>query len=764
MIKKLVHFSMKHPKAVVILTLIVTAFFAFQLPKIKIDTDPENMLSPNEPVRIAHRDTKAAFSLYDMLVVGIVEEGPEGVFKPETLERIARITDEIMMVEGVIIADVISPTTTDDIQVKDGVLNIDKLVLEIPKTLEDATRIKNAALDNPLLKNMLISEDGKAIALYIPIESKDISYRVSQELKEIIERNKGEEKYYITGLPVAEDTFGVEMFKQMAISAPLSGLIIFILMFLFFRRFSLVASPMIVAMVSVLWAMGALIGLGYTVHIMSSMIPIFLMPIAVVDSIHILSEFHDRYQIYKDRKKTIEMAMDELMTPMFYTSLTSATGFASLALTPIPPVKVFGLFVAFGILTAWFLTVTFIPAYTMLMKEESLKDFGMRKGEKSLFARFLPSIGSFATKNGKLIILAGVVVYILSFLGINRIVINDNPVRWFQEGHRIRVADTVLNRHFGGTYMAYLVLKGTKPDLIKEPELMAYIEKLQTYLNGIDVVGKTTSVTDIVKKIGYELHDEDRAYDMVPDDRNTIAQYLFLYEMSGDPQDLYHLVDYDFREANIWIQMRGGDNRDMLVVEDAVETFIRQNPIPEGASLRWAGLTYVNKVWQEKMVGGMLKALLGAFLVILVILTVLFRSPLWGILCMASMGSTIAIIYGVIGFIGKEYDMPVAVLSSLAMGLSIDFDIHMAGRARAIYKRVGDWQETVKELFGEPVRAISRNAVVIAVGFLPLLAAPLVPYQTVGLFIFSIMAISGVTTLFLTTALITIFRGRLFKI
>ena len=237
MLKKLVGITTDYPKLTMIIAMMITIFFLFQFPRIEIDTDPENMLSTDEPVRIIHRDTKATFSLYDMLVIGIVEEGAEGVFKPDTLGRIARITDEIIKVEGVIIADVISPTTTDDIQVRDGVLNIDKLILEIPETLENARKIQNAALDNPLLKNTLVSEDGKAIALYVPIENKDISYRISQELKEIIEKHKGEEEYFITGLPVAEDTFGVEMFKQMAISAPLAGLMIFILMYLFFRRF-----------------------------------------------------------------------------------------------------------------------------------------------------------------------------------------------------------------------------------------------------------------------------------------------------------------------------------------------------------------------------------------------------------------------------------------------------------------------------------------------------------------------------------------------
>ena len=103
---------------------------------------------------------------------------------------------------------------------------------------------------------------------------------------------------------------------------------------------------MIIAMGSVIVTMGLLVVTGNTVHIMSSMIPIFIMPIAVLDSIHVLSEFFDRYPETGRRRETLEEVMRTLFTPMLYTSLTTVAGFGSLAFAPIPPVKVFGVFVA----------------------------------------------------------------------------------------------------------------------------------------------------------------------------------------------------------------------------------------------------------------------------------------------------------------------------------------------------------------------------------------------------------------------------------
>jgi len=119
--------------------------------------------------------------------------------------------------------------------------------------------------------------------------------------------------------------------------------------------------------------------------------------------------------------------------------------------------------------------------------------------------------------------------------------------------------------------------------------------------------------------------------------------------------------------------------------------------------------------------------------------------------------------YGLIGWIGKDYDMPIAVLSALTLGLSVDFAIHFIDRTREIYKQTGSFKNTMDAMFAEPGRAIGRNALVIAIGFTPLLAAPLVPYITVGIFLASIMAISALVTLFLLPAVMTAAQQYIFK-
>lgn len=847
---------------------------------VEVDTDPENMLPATEHVRVFNHEMKQEFDLYDMLVVGVVNDrAPDYVFNPATLRDIYELVEYAKTLReeaigepkdskaGVIGIDIIAPSTVDNVEQGGlGEVSFSWLMPEPPETPEAARAVRDKAMKLPFMKGTLVSEDGQAIAIYLPLSDKHLSYKVAEKLRAKIAEFSSGDNYHITGLPIAEDTFGVEMFKQMAISAPMAMLIIFLLLLLFFKKIVLILSPMIVAIVGCIFTMALLVATGNTIHIMSSMIPIFIMPIAVLDSIHILSEFFDRYQESRDRATTIRGVMKTLFTPMLYTSLTTAVGFLSLALTPIPPVQVFGIFIAIGVMVAWLLTVTFIPASVMFIREKSLENFGLTEHNAdeeshSFMTKTLRAVGAGTRRYAKAILVGALLLVGLAAWGITRVVINDNPVKWFNEKHPIRVADRVMNSHFGGTYMGYLsfapadelpgpgklaaaveaplvdrqkeltsdemtavdevfgllLAKARELDataesreaffeqwqdyaakqmevaqdemfdawdaaslfvgeqsqagqVFKEPEVLNWMVGLQDYLlsikspDGRPLVGKSNSLTDLVRTVYRELMEGNPEYYRIPDTREGVAQTVLQYESSHRPRDLGHFVLPDtWRRTSMWIQQKSGDNRDMKVIVDSVDDYIAANPPPAGIKAEWFGLTYINVIWQSKMVSGMMVSFLGSFAAVWLMMIILYRSALWGILSMIPLTITIGLIYGVIGFIGKDYDMPVAVLSSLSLGMAIDYAIHFISRSREMVEKHGSWEAAAGPIFGEPARAITRNVIVIGIGFLPLLAAPLVPYQTVGTFIAAILLTAGLTTLFLLPAMITLLSRWLFS-
>ncbi|MFT4926796.1 MAG: putative RND superfamily exporter protein [Phenylobacterium sp.] len=850
--RAILRYVVDKPKVIYAAVLLMVLASVAMLPMLQIDTDPENMLNADNPARLFHNQVKQDFVMHDMIVVGAVARG--SIFTPQSLGAIATLSAQILDIDGVIKADVLSLSVVDNIsQQDDGSIRFDWLMQQPPNSVQGSLALEQAVKRLPMLDNTLVSGDGQAIAIYVPIQSKDQSYAIAEQIRQITAQLDPSLDYHITGLPIAEDQFGYEMFVQMGIAAPLAGLAIFILLWFFFRNLALIIAPMIVAMATVIIIMGALIGSGFTVHIMSSMIAIFLMPIAVVDSVHILSEFADRFNADDDPKIVVKSVMGHLFTPMLYTSVTSAVGFYALMLTPIPPVRVFGFFIGSGILLAFVLTITFIPAYIARLNAKTrvkLQVATQRMAQNGLLSGLLKKLGAFVSANSKtrvrLILVVFIAVFGLSLQGITRIEINDNPVNWFKADHQIRIADKVLNQHFAGTYDAWLVFEGkseqdnkttehfltrfaaakaagfsadelesyinryqqqhhqqqhhqqqqrtdffTPPLLIllddlsfaasddtfsselydivraqlmakqifMQPSLLNWMADLQQQLVATGLVGKANGLVDIVRTVNRELHSGEAKDFVIADTNNGVAQTLLQYQSSHRPQDLWHFVSKDSSKSLLWLQLTSGDNQHTTKVVNWVEHYIAQNPPPIAINTRWAGKSYLNTVWQDAMVSGMVNSLMSSFVVVFLMMVLLFRSVKYGILAMLPLTMTISLIYGLIGWAGKAYDMPIAVLSALTLGLSIDFAIHFLQRVRELEQQSGSLSLALTAMFQEPSRAISRNAIVIAVGFTPLLLSPLVPYVTVGFFLATIMATSALVTLVLLPTLLTFFRA-----
>ncbi len=830
----LIEFAIKKPKTVMVLAVVITLGFLGAFPSLQRDTDPVKMLPQNNPAVVMHKNVKSTFNIHDYIVLAIESKDGSSLFTAKDLTKIHNITQEILEVkdkvkneskfvqgfkklqflkdtdanatnrEIIVTEDVMSLSTVDDILKNEaGELLVTPLMKTPPKTDAKAQQILQQINNNPILSGKLTSPDGSLVGIFVPLQEgkKNRSYYLGQQMKEIADKYLGPgEQYYLGGQPIAESTFGNEMFMQMSVYAPMAGLIIFLLMLFFFRSFKMVIAPMIIGGMGVVWSMGGLIYTGNIIHIMSSMIPIFILPIAVLDSIHILSELHNKMKDFSSREEAIRHVMNDLFTPMFYTSITTMVGFASLATTGIPPVMVFGVTVAFGVFVCWFLSMIFIPAYTMLLSEKSLRSFG---GEvtKSPVVEIVQFFKKFAFNNPKKIIATAVVVLIISGIGVSQIVVNDNPVRWFKEDHFLRTADTAINKKLAGTYLTNLYF--TVPDLeekkeitdgqdgfsefdefaamgaetktlpsVKEAQIIAYIDKLANYvrsvkdLQGNPLVGDVTSIVDVLKKVGKTAIGDDS----LPETREKVSQYMFLFE-SGDlkrGKDMWKLITpQKSLEAQMWLYLKSGDNQNMVHLTKQVKEFMKKNPPPvivteDGKkaplSIDWSGLVYINNVWQDAMVTGMGWALASSFAIVFIMMVFLFRSFLWGVIAMLPLSLTIMFIYGVIGYSGKFYDMPIAVLSSLTLGLSVDFAIHFIEHARMVNERFRNFKKTYEELFKGTAQAIWRNVLVISIGFIPLFFAGLRPYITVGSFFFAIMFVSGITTLILMPAILKQFH------
>ena len=720
----LVQISMDHPRWVLWVAAALAGLAVLATFGVETDTDPENMLPASDEVRVRNAEMADAFGTHEMIVVGVVDD--DGVTSPEVLGGLAELHRAIARFDGVVGSEVVSFTSAVG---GEPTLGSDA----------DAQAVVEAVADDPVLGGNVLSDDGTTAAIYVPLVDKSDANPVTAEITAAIEASPvlADRASHVAGLPLAEEAFGREMFVQMAIFAPLAGLLIFALMWWFFRRVSLVLAAMAVAMLSVVATMGALIGSGNTLHIMSSMIPIFLMPIAILDSVHVLSEFFDRYPHHLDRRATLRAVYAELHRPLTFTSLTTGVAFASLALTPIPPVQVFGIFVALGVLVAWLATLTLIPALVMRSDEVRLARAAAShpESEDPLLSGLLRRLGRSTVRHRGLVGASFVLLALAALPAVSRIEVNDNPVNWFKPGSDIRTATEELNERLPGTFTANLLLTGTDQGALTQPEMLDRLEGLERAWDETGLVGHAASYADLLTPT---------------DPADAEAQ---LTEAGANPLTA-SLITEDQTVANVRLQLNDGDNQAMRRVVDTTEAYLDANPLPDGVTAEWAGETYLNLVWQDKMVTGMLAAFASTLAVVVLLMGVLFRSVRWAALSVLPVLWTVLVVYGALGLLGKDYDMPIAVLSTLVLGIGVDFAIHFVERFREYDEAFGDRRAALRAFFEEPARALTRNALVIAVGFTPLFLASLTPYLVVGAFLSSIIMLSWLATLLLLPAIV----------
>jgi predicted RND superfamily exporter protein len=745
--------AIRRPRFTLGAWLAAMVLFAVALPWARIDTNPKNVLPPESPVRLSDDEVNERFGLHeDTIVVGIRPEG--GVLTPDNLRRLQAFSQDVLALPGIVKADVTSLFTVDNVSAGEDLLRIAPLLSTVPRSATEVAGLRNRLFDGPLFVDRLISHDEQTTAVYVPLQKGADGAELAAAIRAAALESFAPEQVFITGDPVARDRFGAEMFKLMAVFAPIAGALMMAVMFYMFRSGWLAGVMMLTATISIVVAMGAAVALRFPIHIMASMAPVFLMAIAT-DSIHIFNEFFQRWRPGMDRAEAIRQTLVAVSRPVRYAALATALGFAVLLFMMIVPVKVFGGIVVFGTIVLRLLSFSLIPACLMLVP---LPD--ARAGDDAL-SRFNGWVSSWAVRVSVPTLVLTLLLAAASSWGVSKSVVDNNIVNWFKQGSDLRQADALLSREMGGATPASLVIDTGRADGVKDPAVLGAIQVLQRDLAAQGLVGASLSVADYVARIHRVLAGDGA---VLPADADTVGQYLMVFSMGARPSDLNRVVDYEYRRANVLLQLRSGDARVMQRLEDRVQVLARDRSMP--FTVAAAGPAHFNLVWNQYVLKDMILGFAIALVVVFGVLAADFRSLKWALVAYVPLLLTVLLVFGVLGWAGKTIDMPVAVLSCLSLGMAVDFAIHFVTRYRQRSEEIGHGRPLDEQVRDDvlgwvirwPGKGIVRNALMFAVAFSVMLAAPLTPYVTVGAFIVSMMSLSALASLTLLPALIKTFR------
>jgi len=764
--KKVNNWVIGHPKTVLLVLLAVTVFMGSRLPGLRSETNLEAMFPDNHPVIKYNDQVEEWFEVKDSIVVGVFNEGKEGIYNKESLTLIKKITDGLRDMDGILNrkkSDVVSLASLDNVIGTDFGMDVTPFMKEVPGNDEEIKALKSAVEDNEMVNGTIVSRDGTGSMIMAMLESDDKQVVMYHRVKDFIDSlDKGETEVVLAGRPVIEGVFAATMQHDMPKMMRITILVILAVLFFTFHTLRGVFLPIILVIITIIWTFGTMALLGVPIYTVMTMMPVILLAVGCADSIHILSKYYDEVIHHPGNKKSllIYSTMEELAPPVIMTSITTMAGFLSLLSSELMPMRFFGLFVAAGIFYALILSITFLPAMLSILPVK------VSARKKRLFEEH----GSFTHVDyaGKsLNLLARIIntrpglMYIVTFIfiaiggyGLAQINVSASLVKQFNEDHPIPQADDKLNSHFGGTNQLNVVIEGKEPEIIKNPAILKGMDSLQAFMQEDPQIGESMSIAEYLKRMNRVLNENRKEMYKVPESRDLTAQYLFLYEMSGDPTDFDSVVDYNYQKANIRFQIKTDESSVIKSVlrkaDEGIEKFFPAKDV----TVKKAGTVAISDAFVDLIISGQIWSILISIILIFILTAFEFKSVIAGLYCIIPITVSAFFNFGFMGLIGIPLDVSTALTASMAIGIGVDYAIHMVNKYRLEARDGKSPHEVTTATLLTAGRAIWYNALVVALGFMVLLTANLVPQQKLGMMIsLTMMTCFGGAAMFLPVLL-----------
>ncbi|MEA1987477.1 MAG: MMPL family transporter, partial [Candidatus Marinimicrobia bacterium] len=431
------------------------------------------------------------------------------------------------------------------------------------------------------------------------------------------------------------------------------------------------------------------------------------------------------------RKEAVADMLKGMWKPVVMTSVTTSVGFLSLVTSQVFPIKYFGLFTAFGVMTAMLFSLLLIPAAILLFGYTKHKS----KIEKKNKIDKIPFSYKFANgviKYKTITLFLTIIIIAFSIFGMTKVWINSSFLEKFENDSDIVLTDAFINEHFGGTSNLNVILEADENGKMKSPEALKLINEMQEEVDSkLAVVGNTFSLSDYLKRMNMVMHEDRKEFDIIPDSQDLNAQYLLLYEMSGDPENLWKVVDYDYKLANVTIQLKSDNSKAINSAIAEVEKF-RDDFKKLGIEINYAGSGYKALVFTDLILEGQIKSLIMSLFIIIILLSFMFKNLWVGLIGSVPIVITAIIGFGVMGLLNVPLSTTTALISSIAIGIGIDYAVHFIERYKIYAKETGDQQKTVELTMHHSGRAIIFNAIVVIAGFMVLLFSVFPPNRTLG--------------------------------
>lgn len=737
----------KKPVAIILGLIALLVLFLFSIAtKSNLVTDLDEYMPSTHPAFIASDAAEDLFNIQDSIL--LVIEHPTSIYNSSTLEKIKKISEELPeLFDEIEEGDVTSLATADNITSIDGDMEVLPFYTDTPTTEEELAALKASVKSNSMIDGRNVSFDSTSALIIAEISPDSDAVSLQKRLLEYAKNWEGPETIYVAGRPIVEGAMAELGPKDMAIMFPLVILVMIFLLYFLLRSVRDTAINMIIVLFGTLFAFGSKTLLGIPIYSVDTMIPVMLIAIGVAYGIHMHNAIHYTVQDNPgiSRDQLVQKVLKDMIRPVSMAALTTAIGFMALMTSEVLPVRYFGLFAAVGVIGEMVLALILFPAsiYLLGIPKKKVKKLESNQQKAHKDNRW----GVLLMEHKRMVIIIAVIIILLGGYGTSKVWIDTSFLANFESDSSITLTDNFVNEKFGGTSSLNIILTSNGDDeIFKEPAILTAMENLEIRLSKDPVVGATFSLTSFLKQMNFVMNDNDAAFDTIPESRDLVAQYLLLYEFSGDPETLEKVVDFDYAKANITLQLKS-DSSSVLgalieLVEEAAPEFAAH-----GIEISYAGSGFKSFIFASLLLEGQIISLGLSFIIVALLLSLLFKNIWVGLAGTIPIAITAVVNFGVMGVLSIPLSSATALISSIAVGIGVDYAIHLLEHYTNQRMSGSTREEATKDTLSHTGRAIILNAVAVMGGFAVLMFSVFPPNRQVGALIMLNMAMSATMTL-----------------
>ena len=748
-----------HPKRVILVMLLFFAILASNLVSIEVDTSTEAFFSENDQTRITYNKFREQFGR-DEIVLALIH--PKNVFDIEFLKKLKSFHEDLEA-EVPHLDEVQSLINVTAMRGEGGDLIIEELMADWPDEDAEVMDLKDRVLRNKFYRNFLVSEDGQYTTVVVRSNAfSDLGIDLDQEgileeefldeeetsfsdneksqlltdeqnsefveaIKSVADRHRNTDfPIELGGSPVMVHDLNKAMFKDMPVFVLASLGVIAILLLLLFRRLSGLLLPILTVILSMLTALGLLGLTGTKLTIVMQILPSILITVGIGYSVHLLVIYYRHLREHGDEGDAIAFAMGHSGLAILITSLTTAGGLLSFVPVKVAPVSDLGLYGAAGIMLCVFFTLVLLPALLSVLPkvksavvEEKLHFQERSQTRISFVDRALKSCGNFAVNHPWKVIVVSTLIALISLFGATQLRFSHNPVAWLPDNHSLRNATDAINDHMKGSASIELVVERDEEDAVKDPEFMKRLDEFNRFSEGTShnkiVVGKSSSVVDVVKEINQVLNEDREEYYRVPMDRRMIAQELLLFE-NGGTDDLENLVNTPYSKARVTLKTTWVDANQYSGLLSKIERKIEDMFGKEKSYVVTGLIPIMVKTITFLMEGMLISYLIAAVVITLMMIILLadFRLGLWS---MIPNFFPVLVGLGVMGMLDLPLDAMSILVGSIAIGVAVDDTVHFMHNFRRYQYIHQDIHLAVEKTLTSTGRAMLLTTIVLSAGF-----------------------------------------------